>query len=180
MHITSGLSNPWYQKRAAEVSGFGCEIMLKTPDKARWSRRLLSTLALYVFNYGGTLSPGVRVSLNAPLASRRTKHSALDKVLLWYADEAADAWYELPSGGFGIFLAQGITTDENEFAESIADYGTWGIQAVLKQTGIGQITDPARRSVMAYESTGPILENVRQYVRNFRALSQPGASAQLQ
>jgi len=43
MYVTSGLSNPWYQEEPAEVSGFGCEIMIKCPAQAEWPAQILRT-----------------------------------------------------------------------------------------------------------------------------------------
>src|SRR5438552_7037327 len=34
LYITAGLSNPWYQESPAEVSGFGYELLMKTPHEA--------------------------------------------------------------------------------------------------------------------------------------------------
>ncbi len=164
-YLTAGLSNPWFQDEPQEVSGFGCELMLKTPTKAIWPAQVLKTMAFHVFNSVGTLSPGKLVRLNAPLSHPQT--SELNSLFIWYADEAADAWYQLPSGGFGIFVAVGITDDECQFAESIEEYGTWCIQEILRQAGIGQITDEKRASVMKRENIKEITQQVVSYARNF-------------
>lgn len=168
-YITAGLSSPWLQQTPEEVSGFGCEIMIKSPTEAKWPAQILRSMAYYIFNHAGTLSPGVRIALNAPIAI--DTDSLLRNVVIWYADEAPDCWYQLPSGGFGIFTAIGITDDELAFAESIEEYGTWCIQQVLRQTGSAQITDPQRESAMKHENIGNFINSVTTFANQFRGSS---------
>jgi hypothetical protein len=92
----------------------------------------------------------------------------LNNTFVWYADEAPECWYQLPSGGFGLFCTVGITEDECQFAESAGEYACWSIQEVLRKTGIGQVTDPARGSVMNNDDIKGILNSVRNYADNFR------------
>ncbi len=165
IYLTSGLSNPWLQQEPEEVSGFGMELMIKTPVESAWPAQVLRTMAFYVFNYAATISPGVRIALNGPVSVNAP--SELQNLFIWYADEAPEAWYQLPSGGFGIFLAIGIAEDECRYAESVEDYGTWCIQELLRQTGVGQLTDPSRKSVMNKPESLPIIRSLRQYAENF-------------
>ncbi len=165
-YVTAGLSTPWLQKEPEEVSAFGCELIIKTAVDAQWPAQILRSMAFYIFNHAGTISPGVRIGLNAPIAVNT--ESKLRNVFIWYADEAPDCWYQLPSGGFGLFCAVGITDDELKYAESIQEYGTWCIQEVLRQTGYGQISDPHRDSVMGRENIGVVLDNVKLFADNFR------------
>ena len=144
-YVTAGLCTPWLQKSPEEVSGFGCELMIKSPTDADWPAQVLRSMAFYIFNHAGTISPGVRIALNAPILPN--SESELRNLFVWYADEAADCWYQLPSGGFGIFNAVGITDEELKYAESVEEYGTWCIQEVLKRIGINQVSDPERKSV---------------------------------
>lgn len=169
-YITAGLSSPWYQEAPQEVSGFGLEMMLKSPVKASWPARVLRSMAFYLFNYAGTLSPGALVALNSSIDPDST--SELKNIFVWYADEAPDCWYQLPSGGFGIFVAIGITDDELRFAESIDKYGAWSIQEVLRQAGLGQVTDPGRGSVMERQDVKSILGSVRMFANNFREFAR--------
>jgi hypothetical protein len=171
LYVTAGLSNPWYQDEANEVSGFGCELMVKSKTDARWPVRLLRRMAYYILSYTGTLSPGVFLNLQQPIGVSGNARADLNNIFIWYADEAPDCWYQLPSGGFGLFCAIGITEDECRFAESVTDYGAWCIQQVLRQTGVGQITDPRRESVMGRENIGEILSSVRMYAENFRPIT---------
>lgn len=166
-YVTAGLSTPWLQYGYQEVSGFGIELMVKSPIEAKWPAQLLRTMAFYVFNHAGVLSPGVRVSLNGPVDPY--SQSELKHAVVWYADEAPEAWYMLPSGGFGIFNVLGITDDEMDFAESIKDYGTWCIQQAVKNIGHGQVTDPLRPSIMKHENINAVLGGVRTFADTFRA-----------
>lgn len=165
-YVTAGLSTPWLQREAEEVSAFGCELMIKTAVDSQWPAQILRSMAFYIFNHAGTISPGVRIGLNAPIAVNT--ESKLRNVFVWYADEAPDCWYQLPSGGFGLFCAVGITDDELKYAESIQEYGTWCIQEVLRQTGHGQISAPERSSVMERENINTVLDNVKLFADNFR------------
>lgn len=166
-YVTAGLSSPWLQDEPAEVSGFACELMIKSPVDSPWAPRILRAMAFYIFSHAGTLSPGTRINLNAPIAANT--ESALTNIFIWYADEAADCWYILPSGGFGLFIAVGMTDDEQKYAESVEEYGTWCIQQVLRQTGHGQVTDPTRESVMKKEDIAGILNSTRMFADTFRA-----------
>ncbi len=56
-YITAGLSTPWLQDEEQEVSGFGLELMIKSPTEADWPAQILRTMAYYIFNHMGTLSP---------------------------------------------------------------------------------------------------------------------------
>jgi hypothetical protein len=168
-YITAGLSSPWLQSAPEEVSGFGCELMIKSPVEAEWPGRILRSMAFYLFNHAGTLSPGARIGLNGPIVA--DTDSKVRNLVIWYADEAPDCWYQLPSGGFGIFAAIGITDDELQFAESIDEYGTWCIQQVLRQIGSAQVTDPNRQSVMNHDDISSITASVASFARQFKASS---------
>ncbi len=165
-YVTAGLSSPWLQDSPAEVTGFGCEIMIKAKEDMPWAVQILRTMAFYILNHAGTLSPGVRIDLNGPIIPN--SNSKLTNIFIWYPDDAPDCWYYLPSGGFGLFIAIGITPDERKFAESIEEYGTWCIQQVLRQMGHDQITDPYRGSVMDQEGIGLALLKTKSFADNFR------------
>jgi hypothetical protein len=164
IYVTAGLATPWVQEVPDEVSGFGCELMIKSPTDAEWPAQVLRSMAFYIFNHAGTISPGVRIALNASISPNID--SELRNLFVWYADEAPDAWYQLPSGGFGIFTAVGITDDELEYAESVQEYGTWCIQEVLKRIGINQLSDPARISIAGPENK-MLMDNVQKLSDKF-------------
>ncbi len=165
-YVTAGLASPWVQSEPLEVSGFGCELIIKSPIDSAWAPQLLRTMAFYIFNHAGTLSPGKRIALGAPIAPN--SDSLLNSAIIWYADEAPDAWYPLPSGGFGLFLAIGLTDAECKFAESAENYGTWCIEQLLRRKGHGQITDPARSDMMSESDTPAMLESIKQFADTFR------------
>lgn len=165
MYATSGLSNPWFGQLENDVSGFGCELVVKSKSKARWPIRLLRRLVYYILSYSGTLSPGVMLTLDAPLFTKPP--SELSSILVWYVDEAPDCIYQLPSGVFGIFSIIGISEDESDFVRSADKYGCWCMQQILRQTGLGQTTDPHRQSVMKQDNIGSLISSVRTYAENF-------------
>lgn len=166
-YVTAGLASPWMQYEPLMVSGFGLELMVKSPVDSPWAAQFLRTLAFHVFHHHGTLSPGVRLGLNSSIDPAHK--SVLRNAFIWYIDEVPDTLYDLPSGGFGMFMAVGITDDELKFAESIEEYGTWCIQSALRQAGHGQVTDPSRSSIMKRDDIGPILSSVRNFAETFRA-----------
>jgi Suppressor of fused protein (SUFU) len=167
-YVTAGLSTPWLQQEPQEVSGFGLELMVKSPIEAEWPAQLLRTMAYYIFNHMGTLSPDVRLNLNSSIVAG--SDSLLRNMLIWYADEAPDCWYQLPSGGFGLFMAIGITDDEMKLTESIhEEYGTWCMLQILRQIGLGQITDPSRPSVMDRKDINSVISSVRGFAEQFHS-----------
>ena len=168
VYVTSGLSNPWTQEKPEEVSGFGCELMIKSTKPSMWPIRQLRRLCTYLLSYSGTLSPGLILEMKSPYAVPNP--SLLTNLAIWYADEAPDCLYELPSGIFGIFCVIGITEDEAKYAEGSGEYGTWCIQQVLRNTEIGQLSDETRSSVMQMNGINSILSGVRTYAENFREM----------
>lgn len=165
-YVTAGLCSPWLQQEPSEVSGFGCELIIKSPTDATWPAQILRSLAFSIFNHAGPISPGVKVALNAPI--KENSDSLLRNLFVWYADEAPDAWYQLPSGGFGLFCAVGITEDECRYAESVDEYGTWCIQEVMRALNLGQVSDPDRKSIIT-EENAERLNNARIFANNFGA-----------
>lgn len=165
-YVTAGLASPWLQTEWQQVSGFGCELLVKSRVDNPWAPQLLRTLAFYVFNHAGLMSPGVRVGLNGSVDPNSS--SLIRNAFIWYADEAPDAWYQLPSGGFGIFAIVGITEAECQFAESVEEYGTWCIQQVLSHLGHGQVTDPDRVCTMEGVGIDPLLLQVKNMADIFR------------
>ncbi len=165
-YITAGISSPWVHYEPQEVSGFGCELMINSPVDLPWAPQVLRTMAFYIFNHAGTLSPGVRIGLGGPIQAG--SDSALRNVIIYYADEAPDCWYQLPSGGFGIFLAIGVTEAECRYAESVEKYGTWCVEQLLRRKGYGQITDPTRRCTMDDADTPAMLSSIKQFADTFR------------
>ncbi len=165
-YVTAGLSTPWLQDQPLEVSGFGLELIVKSPTEAEWPAQILRTMAYYIFNHMGTFSPDVRLALNSPIVA--SSDSLLRNMLIWYADEAPDCWYQLPSGGFGLFMAIGITDDEMKLTESIhEEYGTWCMLQILRQIGLGQITDPSRSSVMDRQDINSVISSVKNFAEQF-------------
>jgi hypothetical protein len=165
-YVTAGIASPWVQDQPQEVSGFGCELMIKSLSDSAWAPQLLRTMAFYIFNHAGTLSPGKRINLGAPI--KPNSDSLLQSAIIWYADEAPDAWYQLPSGGFGLFLAIGVTDAECKFADSTENYGTWCLEQLLRRKGHGQVTDPARADLMSDKDTPALLESIKQFADTFR------------
>ncbi len=160
---TSGLSNPWFGQ-SDDVSGFGCELVMKTKTAGRWSFKLMRRLVYYIISYAGTLSPGVTLKMDLPLFAEGK--SEMGGIAVWYADEAPDCIYQLPTGQFGIFTVIGITADEADFAAS-DEYGCWFVQQILREGGGDQRTEPNRVSIMKHPQIGERLSSLRNYLENF-------------
>lgn len=165
LFASSGLSNPWFGQ-AEDVSGFGCELVLKTKTPGRWAIKLIRRLVYYIISGSGTLHPGVMLKIDAPL-STGAAGGGLGGIIVWYADEAPDCIYELPSGKFGIFTIIGIAADESDFVESVDKYGCWCIQQILREAGYEQLTEPSRPSMMQTESIQGRISSLRNYLENF-------------
>jgi len=161
---SSGLSNPWFGQ-SEDVSGFGCELVLKTKNPGLWTIRLLRRLIFYIISGGGTLSPGVMLKIDAPLFAEGNE--SLGGIVVWYLDEAPDTVYELPSGRFGIFSIIGIAADECDFVESVDKYGCWCIQQLIREAGYEQLTEPKRPSMMKDEKIGERVNALRNYLTQF-------------
>jgi hypothetical protein len=180
-YVTAGVSSPWVQSQPQEVSGFGIEFMIKSPTDHPFAPQLLRTMAFYIFNHAGVISPGVRIGLNGPIVPN--SESLIRNAIIWYADEAPDCWYQLPSGGFGLFLAIGITEAECQYAQSVEKYGTWCIEQLLRRKGIGQVTDPNRACTMSDDDTPVMLQSIKMFADTFRqneesmelGMAQPGS-----
>ena len=180
-YVTAGVSSPWVQSQPAEVSGFGIEFMIKSPIDHPFAPQLLRTMAYYIFNHAGVISPGVRIGLNGPIIPN--SDSLIRNAIIWYADEAPDCWYQLPSGGFGLFLAIGITEAECKYAQSVEKYGTWCVEQLLRRKGIGQVTDPYRHCTMDDADTPAMLQSIKMFADTFRqneeqmdlGMAQPGS-----
>lgn len=164
LFATSGLSNPWFGQ-SEEVSGFGCELVLKTRTPGRWALKLLRRLVYYIISYSGTLSPGVMLKMDMPLFKEGS--SEIGGIIVWYVDEAPDCIYKLPSGVFGVFSVIGVTEDESHFVESMGEYGCWCLQQILKDGGFDQCTEPARPSVMKGAELEARINSLRNYLENF-------------
>lgn len=164
-YITSGLSNPWFSSEPDEVAGFGCELMIKTPEESQWAARLLRRLAFYILSYAGTLSPGVMLSLDKALF--KDNSSSIAAVLIWYADEAVETVYQLPAGAFGIFSVIGLTVEEQHYIENSGTYSSWCMQEAFRQMGLGQITTYKRQTIIEQPETEQLLAGLQNYCRQF-------------
>ncbi len=169
LYVTSGLSTPWLSTCKEEVSGYGFELAIKSPIDAMWPVNILRTLALHVLNHSGVFSPGATLDLKSSIDSY--SNSDLDNLFVWYLDEASDAWYELPSGGFGLFCCIGISTNEMKYLRTQKDYGAWTMQELLRRTQNNQVTNPSRKCIMKHKNIKALKQEMKIYLRNFSEFS---------
>lgn len=164
LYATAGLSNPWFGQ-SDDVSGFGCEFVLKTKTPGRWALKLMRRIIYYIISYSGTLSPGVMLRIDQPLFPEGK--SELGGFVVWYVDEAPECIHQLPTGQFGIFSIIGISSDECDFVESVGEYGCWCMQQVLRESGYEQLTEPFRESIMKSADIDGRVNSLRNYLSNF-------------
>lgn len=114
VYLTSGLSNPFGDEKE-EISGYGFELMLRTPEQSAWAISLLYNLMGYVLGTGQGFGPGHRMPLNSPMNASST--TALTTVLFW-PPEDLKATFTLISGQAELLELHGITEEEYEYAKA--------------------------------------------------------------
>lgn len=123
-------------------SGHGFEIVLHTPERAPWAVPLLHNLGQYVLTRDDGFAPGHRIPLGGPIV--RDSDSAI-QVLLFVPPADRAPRFRLPSGLGQWLVALGITTDEWAYAQQD---GSAALLRALRHAGLGDLTDPARASVL--------------------------------
>lgn len=94
------------------------------------------------FPRGGTIDPGDRIPLNAPINGKA--ECALRHVFVSQPD-VLPAAFSLPSGRVDFMTFTGATDSEIGFAK---EHGTSGLIDILRERGAFPVTDPARRSTI--------------------------------
>jgi len=122
VYVSSGLSNEWFKEQpvADQPSGFGCEFLLETPEKAEWAVRRLNHLVAYQMGlwlgrFGNLepLAPGARVALGKPIDFEK---SPLDHLLLT-TPATFPAEIHQESGTADLIQVFGISEGECEIAK---------------------------------------------------------------
>ena len=111
-YITSGLSNP-FEDKPEEFSGFGFELLIRSPEQSFWAIHFLFNLMGYVFETGNLFGMGHRIPLNGPIS--KDTDSQLNTVLFW-SPEGLPSSFTLKSGNFELLDIIGITEAEYQYA----------------------------------------------------------------
>lgn len=141
VYLTTGLSNP-LEDTVEEISGFGCELMIRLPKKSPWAINLLFNLMGYVLTTEKPFEQGHRMPLNSPIQAG--SDTALNTILFW-APEDMQGSLELKSGEFQLLDLIGITEDEFQFAKANSSEA---LISKLKQLPNFPVTDVERSSCL--------------------------------
>jgi hypothetical protein len=148
LYISSGLSNEWFEERPdpQAVSGFGCEFVIETPDRADWPIQRLHQIMCYQMGlclgrYEGSdpLSIGFRVPLGSPIDFRE---SALQFLLLIEPIGFTPKLLQ-KSGTADLIELVGISQSERDYAQRD---GNEALINWLSENTTFPATDPNRRA----------------------------------
>jgi hypothetical protein len=158
-YVTHGLSQPFGSDdkededkgKAADVepcSGMGIELVISTPERSEWPPSLLIQFVKYLlFNDKARLFvPGDRIP-----ASLRTFDSASEVTHL-FGVTSSEYPHEilLPAGSCTLVHLVGATAKEIERAKQLPGRtGTFVLAEVLRELGVGYVTDLRRRCATA-------------------------------
>jgi len=148
-YVTTALSNPWGDDPAAidkdQPSGLGFELLMHTPNQARWAVQVLhwmmavNILAGSGILQGETVFAGGRIPLHTSI-DPENPGSKVRNLLITEAQHLVPG-FKLPSGTVELLLCLGITDAEMKLAATL-NYDD--MMAQLKSDGIFPVTDPAR------------------------------------
>ncbi len=135
---------------------FPWEFCVRTTNSSIWPRQLLYDLMTYWYTEGKTVSNGLHLPLlfiNAPhgqicagLSEPKPDLNAFGAIRRLYLWEDMDHHeFSVTSGNFRLLTAIGITEDEDKLGlETTPPH----LLLLLREMGIGQMTEPHRESVM--------------------------------
>jgi tetratricopeptide (TPR) repeat protein len=139
-------------------SGYGWELALEVATDEEWVPLLLGLLASYALESKPPLDAGHRVGcflarhegkilpfLGLPSQHNVRREGTAAAVLLW-PDLYTSADFEASSGDFGVLLGTMVTEEEWKLAQG---KNTLHVLLLLARMGVGQRSDPYRKSVTA-------------------------------
>jgi hypothetical protein len=156
--VTHGLSQPMDEEVPGEVSdpdawsGLGLEYALSTPSDGEWPAHVLLNMVRYqllsedapLFTVGHHINCGLEGLTGAP--------SRIEHILGTFAPHHPSE-VRLPAGRCTLVHLVGITSAERERIRSVEGpvQGAAALTLVLRQLGVGVLTDPARGCVTEHE-----------------------------
>lgn len=151
LYVSSGLSNAWFDDTPdpSGISGFGCEFLMETPDKANWPIVRMHQIMRYQIDIccgkhegAEPLSDHDRIPLGGAIdfAESDLTHLILASPIGLPKDFSQD------SGSADFYLMFGITEAERDFAKEQG--GDVLINSLRDETGF-PVTKPTRQSTKA-------------------------------
>jgi hypothetical protein len=153
LYVTSAFSQPWKIEDPAElnrdgISGFGYELLVRSPERAGWAVDVLHRLTAYQIGVYYELMRGKLfdyydwMPLNGPI-SPRVPNSPVRGMFITHPLDFEEH-FELRSGRASFLQIVGITGAELAFG---LYQGMSRLERVLYEQGVAPTTDPARASI---------------------------------
>ncbi len=150
IYVTSAFSQPWKAERPEELdrnsySGYGYEMLLRTPERASWAVDVLHRLTAYQIGVYNELMKGKLfqwhdwMPLNGPI-SPEVPATPLRGMFITRPRDIADR-FELPSGQVDFLQIVGITGPELAYG---LYRGFDRLENQLYEAGAAPTTNPAR------------------------------------
>ncbi len=153
IYVTTGFSQPWKIDDPAKLdrngfSGYGYEMLVRTPERAGWAVDMLHRLSAYQLGvYNGLLKGKLFeyydwMPLNGPVNPQLPASKVRGMLLTRPQDFAAR--FELRSGQVDLLQVVGITGDELAYGLSL---GFSRLERFLYEQGAAPTTDPGRSTI---------------------------------
>jgi len=153
IYVTSAFSQPWKVENPAELepngsSGYGYELLLRTPERAGWAVDVLHRLSAYQIGVYYERMKGKLfrwhdwMPLNGPINPALPTTPVRGMILTHPRD--IDARFDLSSGGVEFLQIVGITGPELAYG---IHQGFERLENLLYEAGAAPTTDPARTTI---------------------------------
>ncbi len=144
-YVTSGLSNPFTLAPGDEVapgapSGLGYEMVIHTPEEARWPVLRLLDMMAYNLVCARLFAVGHRYPVEGTLTGGESQLNGF----VFVTDPSRPAHFQLESGQVQLLTLVGVTKNEMAFSRS---NGMARLMEKLEKAGAGYITRPEREQV---------------------------------
>lgn len=144
-YVTSGLSNPFTLAPGEEVpanavSGLGYEMVIHTPEEARWPVLRLLDMMAYNLVCARLFAGGHRYPVEGTLTGGESKLNGF----VFVTDPSRPSHFQLESGKVQLLTLVGVTKNEMAFSRS---NGMERLMEKLVKAGSGYITHPDREQV---------------------------------
>ena len=153
IYVTSAFSQPWKAESEEELdrnqySGYGYELLLRTPERAGWAVDVLHRLSAYQIGVYNELMKGKLfqwldwMPLNGPISSEAPDSAVRGMFITRPRD--FEARFELPSGQVDLLQIVGITGSELAYG---LYKGFDKLENQLYEGGAAPTTNPTRASI---------------------------------
>ena len=148
LYLTHGLAQPaeledFQRGFDGDLSGFGVEFALSTPEEEAWPFRMLEVLASYSLSGSQPVLPGDRIPSSDLMEEARGGN------LLALHDPGYPSEVGTLSGTFHIIHLVGATAEIKKAKDYLGDVGSRILELVLREFGVGCVTDRKRPCLTA-------------------------------